>query len=165
MKYIFELEGFDGHELAVEQRVFSAPRLLLDNAPAPAGPKPLEYLLTTTDGIEVPIRLQSSQFGSTVDVVIGDQVSSIMAPLQWYEWMWLGVPLLLILGGGMIGGAIGGLCAFLNMRIFRSQTSPLAKYGITGAISTAGILAFFLAAIILAILLEVVAGISKGKSP
>jgi len=45
MQYHFDLEGFEGRELAVEiPGVFSGPRLLMDGQPVPPGLQRLEYL-------------------------------------------------------------------------------------------------------------------------
>src|SRR3990172_6128193 len=95
MQYHFDLEGFEGRELAVEvANAFSAPRLLMDGQPAPPGLKRLEYLLRRNDGTTVTARLQPAQMGSMIEVAVGDQVVSVMEPLQWYEWAWIGLPFL-----------------------------------------------------------------------
>ena len=98
-----------------------------------------QYLLRRNDGTTLTARLQPAKLGSILEVVVGDQVISVMEPLTWYQWIWIGFPFLLVVGGGCIGGAIGGACAMINLRLFRSQANPFAQYAATGVVSAVAI--------------------------
>ncbi len=148
MQYHFDLEGFEGRELAVEiPGVFSGPRLLVDGLPAPPGLQRLEYLLTRNDGTAVTVQLKPAQLGSILEVVVGDTIISVMEPLTWYQWIWIGVPFLLVVGGGCIGGGIGGACAMVNIRLFRSQANAFAQYAMTGVVSAVAIAGYIFVAV------------------
>ncbi|MBI4026104.1 MAG: HEAT repeat domain-containing protein [Verrucomicrobia bacterium] len=146
MLYSIDVQGFEGHAIAVEVSVFINPRLLIDGQPAPPGQKRLEYLLGRDDGSIVTARLQPSAMGSSFDLVIEDRVIPIMEPLQWHQWAWIGVPFLLVIGGGCIGGFCGGLATVINLRIFRSQANVSAQYALTGIVSAVSLGAYIFVA-------------------
>ena len=55
--------------------------------------------------------------------------------IKWYEWVWSGLPILLIVLGAR-GGAFAGVVAFgVNTQIFRSARSTALKFILTGAVS------------------------------
>ena len=56
-------------------------------------------------------------------------------PLAWYEYVWLGLPIILVTVGGAVGGALGFGAAYSSARIFRSNRSGFAKYALSGLIS------------------------------
>lgn len=55
--------------------------------------------------------------------------------LRWHEYLWAGLPLLLVLVGGAIGGLVGATAANYNVKLFRSDTPKVTKYVLTGLIS------------------------------
>ena len=81
------------------------------------------------------------------------QTIQVVEPLKWYEWVWNGIPLLLVFLGGMMPALIGFAAFSINATLFRSQKSVLAKYGLTALVSF-GALAFLL---LLAVILSLVA--------
>lgn len=67
-------------------------------------------------------------------------------PLAWYEYVWMGIPVVLVVAGGALGGAIGFAAAYSSARVFRSDRSPIAKYFVSGLISvSAGVVFIILA--------------------
>jgi hypothetical protein len=74
---------------------------------------------------------------------INDQLVGLAEPLQWYEYGWSGLPMLLVFVGGALGGLVGGYATVVNGRIFRSDRSVTAKYGLAGAVTVSGVLIFF----------------------
>lgn len=79
----------------------------------------------------------------------------VIAPLQpvatkpklvWHEYLWIGLPLMLIVLGGAIGGACGGMACALNRTVFLKTRNPILRYVWTGLISAAAFVAWFVVA-------------------
>ncbi|RST45035.1 hypothetical protein [Variovorax sp. DXTD-1] len=71
--------------------------------------------------------------------------------LRWHEYLWAGLPLLLVLVGGAIGGLVGATATNYNLRLFRSTASRSVKYLLSGLILLmAPLIAFALSSLFLA---------------
>ena len=116
-------------------------KILLDGGSPPAGPKRGQYLLRRNDGLEVTAYFKGG-FPDPTPILVVDNQSYRLAPaLAWYEWAWAGLPLLLMLVGGAIGGAVGAMALTANIQIFRAPLPPALRYLFTGMLS---VIAFFL---------------------
>ncbi len=72
--------------------------------------------------------------------------------LEWYQHVWLGLPILLVFVGGAIGGACGGAAWAVNRAVFQKTKHPVLRYVWTGLISAAAFVAYvFLAVFVLAL--------------
>ena len=69
--------------------------------------------------------------------------------LTWYQYLWIGLPLLLIAMGGAIGGACGGAACAINRTVFLKVSNPVLKYVWTGMISAAAFVVWFIIAAVL----------------
>jgi hypothetical protein len=70
-------------------------------------------------------------------------------PLRWYEYAWMGIPLLLMAVGGALGGMLGFTAAYSSARIFRSDRAAVVKYVLTGLVTlSAGVVYVVLAAMV-----------------
>lgn len=63
--------------------------------------------------------------------------------LYWYEYIWAGSPLLLVLIGGAIGGLVGVIASRQNIKLFHSDASKATKYLLTGLFSAMSLLITF----------------------
>jgi len=75
-------------------------------------------------------------------VIFGNETIVLARPLTWYEYIWIGLPILLVFAGGGIGALVGVMVTYTSARIFRSDRGALAKYGITALISVVAVVAF-----------------------
>lgn len=145
MQIPFELDGFEGHELAVQASSwFSGPKLLMDGRPAPKGPKRNLYLLQRSDGIKQLIQLKQVFIDPVPQVVVEGEVIQLVEPLSVYQWIWSALPVVLILFGGAIGGAIGGATFWINTRIFRSEMSLIEQYILAGLSSALAVFIYLI---------------------
>jgi Sec-independent protein secretion pathway component TatC len=64
-----------------------------------------------------------------------------MEPLDWFAWIWSGIPLILFFVGGVLSTLFGILAFAFNVRVFRSERSNREKYLLTAlnSIVSAGI--------------------------
>lgn len=67
-------------------------------------------------------------------------------PLKWYEHLWIGWPLVLVVAGGLLGGACAGVAWALNRRVFSKIHQPVMRYLITGMISVSALVCYLLLA-------------------
>jgi hypothetical protein len=67
----------------------------------------------------------------------------VVPALQWYQYIWMGLPIVLLFMGGAVGGFCGGLAAVTSSRIFRSERAEATKYALTGLISLAAFFSYF----------------------
>lgn len=59
--------------------------------------------------------------------------------LTWYQYAWIGWPLILVAVGGAIGGGCGGVAAAINFKVFKKTQNPVLRYVWTGLISVAAV--------------------------
>lgn len=149
MQYPVPLEGFDGRQLVVETPgFFSSAKLMIDGQPVPKGAKRGEFLLHRNDGIEVTAKLKNMFLDPVPQVVIDNRVIKVVEPLRWYQWVWAGLPVLLVFAGGALGAVFGLIATSFNARLFRTEMSVTAQYGLVAIISIGAVLAYFLLATI-----------------
>lgn len=138
MQYPVRAKGFEGRELVVRlEHWLSDAELWIDGEPAPAGDKRGTYRLQRNDGQIVTASLKHQLLDTIPLVALDGQTLHVVAPLRWYQKLWAGLPLLLILVGGAIGGLLGFLAMSLNSRVFRTGLHPALHYGVILLISLA----------------------------
>jgi hypothetical protein len=103
--------------------------------------------VVSDSGSEVLVKIKYNLVDPIPNLSIDDQPVKLAEPLRWYEYGWSGLPILLMFVGGALGGLVGGYATVLNGRIFRSDRSLPAKYGLAGAITVSGALIFFVLAV------------------
>jgi len=140
MEYTVKIEGFEGHQLAVtSDELISNPKLLIDGQPAPNGQRRGEFILHKNNGSIVIAQVTSAALGfdPVPRLSIDGKPIQIKEPLDRFEWVWSGIPLILFLTSGLLGTLFGILAFAFNVRVFRSQRSSLEKLLLTALISIA----------------------------
>lgn len=118
--------AFVNQQLAVETAsLFGSPKLLLNGVPVEK--QDGRYTVSNDAGEEVSVELKQNYIDPIPKLKIGGVTETLADPLAWYEWLFIGVPLLLVVGGGFIGGTIGIIAAIANGRLFRGDQSALHK--------------------------------------
>ncbi len=151
MRVVVSLPGFEPGSVVVESNAWSgSPRLLQDGQPVARDPRTGEYVLRRPNGKTVVARLRQRAGGldPLPTLEVDGQDVHIGRPLAIYEWVWVGLPLLLIVVGGGIGAAVGVVAAWLNAGIFRSDRTTATKFALTGVVSLAAVGVYFLAAML-----------------
>lgn len=108
------------------------------------------YSITQLLGKPFEILIKQKIYDAIPKIIINGEPFEIAEPLKWYEYVWMGLPILLVLQGGAIGALLGIFAVKINSTIFRSERSSIAKYLITLVINIA-ITSFYL---IIALLLN-----------
>jgi len=144
--------------IEIKHPAFKSQRLSVETASILAGPKLLlngvvvkrkgrSYLAASDSGQELAIKVLYNFLDPIPKVKIGEEMIELAKPLQWYEYAWIGVPMLLVFAGGALGGFVGAGSTVVNGRIFRSDRRAVSKYALTGVTTAAGVVIFFVIAI------------------
>ena len=139
------LPGIEGQNLALcPAGMFAGAKLMLNG-------KPLTkqnnfFFVKSNTGSTLAIKFKNRFLDPVPDLEVGGQTVTLVPPLQWYQYVWMGIPLVLIFLGGAIGGFCGGLAAGISSRVFRSDLSDPMKYGASALVSVAAFVTYFVAA-------------------
>jgi hypothetical protein len=145
MNYPIRIEGCEGQNIEVQlSTMFAGPKLFVNGQPASKGPGRSQMILRRNDGNEIIATWKPMFLGLDVpQLSVNGIIIEVVEPLKWYEWVWSGIPILLIFSGGLIGGVIGFFSFTLSTKIFRSSFSTIGKYLVSAAISIAAVVIFF----------------------
>ena len=121
-------KAFSGRGLAVRTAsLFKGPRMLIDGAEVRG--KRLRFSLRDNSGRVQEIRLKSSLLDPIPKVEIEGHTIELARALTWYEYAWMGLPVILVFTGGGLGAFFGAMAVYTSSRIFRSDSGTAAKYG------------------------------------
>jgi hypothetical protein len=90
------------------------------------------------DGEDARIVLRSA-FNRFPNLEIDGKPVSLGRGFAWYEWIWISLPVLLVLVGGVIGAIVGVITATYNAHVFRTQKSVAAGFGFSAMTSVIGV--------------------------
>jgi hypothetical protein len=127
--------------------LFSGARLWIDGAIIKG--KRGRYEVRDNTGADVTIQLKPRFLDPIPQLDIAGDRLTLARPLTWYEYGWMGLPMVLVLAGGALGAAIGFSAAYSSARIFRSEQSTPVKYLLTGLISIGAAVVFVILALLI----------------
>jgi hypothetical protein len=155
MKYIVPIEGLAEGKVMVDlDGIFSGPKLYVNNMPATRAEKKDEYLIKKEDGKEIVVKFKNKFFDPVPNIVVDGREIVLAVPIKWYQWIWAGLPILLVFGGGAIGGATGFAAASISTRIFRSEMNKAAQYGLVALVSLGAVVTYFILAALFTALIQ-----------
>jgi hypothetical protein len=114
----------------------SGPKLFVNDAPARQGAKRGEYLVPGDNGEELVVRLKPQFIDPIPALDVNGQLIRVAPAFTW-EWVFVVLPFLLVATGGCIGGLIGGVGAWGNATLLRSNLPTGAKVAIAALITAA----------------------------
>jgi hypothetical protein len=136
---------FRTQKLAVEAAGwFAGPKLLVNGAAVKK--QKGRFTVRSDAGQDTTIELKYNVLDPIPKIKIAGDATAVAPPLQWYEYAWIGIPVLLIFVGGAIGGFVGALGAVASGRVFRSEHSTPVKYGLSALITLGAFIAFVILA-------------------
>ena len=143
MELALEVPEFLGRGLAVRAAGwFSGPRLLLDGSVVKG--KRGRYMVRDNRGRDVAIRLISNHIDPIPKVTVEDRPIPLARALEWYEYVWMGLPILLAWHGGLLGALCGFGAIQVSSRIFRGEGGKGKQFLLTGLVSLASVVAFYI---------------------
>jgi hypothetical protein len=100
----------------------------------------------------VVFRLNGNFFDPIPAVVVGGQTTLRLGrPFAWYEYVWIALPLALLLVGGALGAICGGVAMLINARLLRSDQPAWARYGLGVLAVVAAVIAWLLVAAVISV--------------
>ena len=130
--------------------IFDGPIVLLNDLPIKRINS--KYHVRNDLGEEIVIKLKSNFLDPMPKAMIGEESVMLALPFTWYEYLWIGVPILLVSMGGAIGAGLGMVAAYVSGRIFRSARSVGFRYLLSGLVSVSAFLIFVILSIAIRIL-------------
>ena len=145
---IIDAPEFEGHELIVKLRFWTGPQLYLDgDIQKPAKKKLFSYKrlyeVKSAEHTDTEVKISTRILDPTPVVQINERLYPVEYNLRWYEYIWLGFPLLLFLIGGLIGIVLGSVTILVNSRYFQSRRKAVEKYSLTGLIMVVCFLSYY----------------------
>jgi len=143
VRYPVNIPELPGRRIEVElPGVFSSATVMVDGQLATKALKRGQFFVRATDGRESLLALKTSFLDPVPQVLWAGRTIQLVEPLAWYQWLWTGIPLVLALLGGAIGGALGGVAMVFNIRILRSDRSGVLRYALTALLSVGALGAY-----------------------
>jgi Zn-dependent protease len=144
--------------IPIQHAAFKSKRLSVETASFLAGPKLQlngvvlkrkggRYVVASDSGQELTIKVVYNFLDPIPKIGIGEEMIELAKPLQWYEYAWIGVPMLLVFVGGALGGFVGAGSTVVNGRIFRSDRGAVSKYALAAVTSITGAAIFLVLAV------------------
>ncbi len=137
--------GFEGQKIEYKaDGVFRSPELFVNGQLQ----KPLKgkYELRNNRGERVIVQVKPTLVDVFPKLEVEGKLYSAVKPFAWYEYIWIGFPLVMVTCGGAIGGGLGAGAACINAYIFRSQLNTLLKYVLCAMISLVAIVLWLVSA-------------------
>ena len=143
------IAGLEDRSALIKMDFWAGPHLWVNGAPVQRPNKRLlRYLLQTNTGKAIEVVLKPRFLDPFPVIEVEGKRIELAPALTWYQWGWAGLPLTLAFVGGALGGVIGFLGAFTNIRVVRTLKSP-TKCVLIGLISGAAFLIWVIAVSIL----------------
>jgi len=130
MKYNFQLLDFPNSNFVIETSIWTGKsKLLMDNRQIEQSKEKGKPFLIPTINNEFIKAFPKQSFPDFVPVLeINGTKNNIVEKLKWFQYALGGLPILLLLVGGAIGGIIGAVGTIINYNIFRQEETPIIKY-------------------------------------
>jgi hypothetical protein len=155
MNYTVNIEGLENQKIEVRVRFWSGPKLLINGEPARKGTKRGEMILQRNDGRQVTASWKPQFLGLDVpQLVVDGKTINLVEPLQWYQWLLGGWPVLLLFVGGALGAIIGMIAVAINLKVFRAEMNDALKYMLSVVVSILAVVVYFFAALLFALLIN-----------
>ncbi len=115
---------------------FGLPQIWVDYLRVSSRPGAVRVEDDNGEDVRIVLRRAFNRFPK---IEIDGQPVNLGRGFAWYEWIWIGLPLLLIVVGGVIGAIVGALTATYNAHIFRTQKSVGVGFGFSAMSTVVGI--------------------------
>lgn len=135
------VRGMEGQKVALRAGIFTGPKLMV-NDQLIAKQQGMFYA-RSDKGANIGIKLKGRFLDPIPNLIVNGETIVLAPPLAWYQYVCMGIPIVLVFFGGAVGGFFGGLAAAISGRLFRSNYSEGMKYALTGLTSLGAFLAYF----------------------
>jgi len=146
-------ERFSDQKLSIRAASWlRGPQLLRDGNPVKG--KRGKYTVQDNSARESAVELKYNFIDPIPKLRIDGESVEVARSLLWYEYLWMGLPILLIFVGGALGAIVGLTATYSSARIFRGERSVFAKYLLSGVTTIVAIIVFVVLAVLVEIAIE-----------
>ena len=137
LEFPMDPPGFERRGMRLRLSYWTAPKLFLDGkllAPVNGGifARARHYRVLNNAGKETDVAMRRRPLDQIPEITIDGVVYPVVRPLNAWEYVWMGLPALLLVVGGALGGAIGLSAVFVNSILMRRMRNRVARYLFTG---------------------------------
>lgn len=136
MRYLADIPGSTATVELEAGGLVAGPKLFVNDAPARQGAKRGEFLIPGDNGEEIVVRLKPQFIDPIPALEANGQLIRVVPAFTW-EWIFVGLPFLLVATGGCIGGLVGGIGSWGNAMVLRSEMPTGAKAAVAALITAA----------------------------
>jgi len=148
MEYPINLPNLKYDQLKlVTPRIYGKPKIYLNDNEIEK--RNNRYLINTNEEKPILITLKNNYLDPIPKVFINDHQIHVAKAIKWYEYIWTGLPILMVFQGGLLGALFGLISLRINLNIFRSDKNTLVKYLLTLVVSVIFVLIFLIIAAVL----------------
>lgn len=112
-------DQFETKVLEVSPGGLKAPKVFLEGVELKG--KRMVFPAENDLGANVSVKLIGNVFGDLKVSIDGGTEMAMLPKLPWYAYIFGAMPLLLIVSGGAIGGAVGAGAGVINLGLFRTE--------------------------------------------
>lgn len=153
MEYTINLPDLENGQLKlVTSNFFGKPKIFLNDFEIKKQND--RYSVNGDSGKPILITLKNNFLDPIPKVFANNNQIHIAKEIRWYEYIWTGLPILMVLQGGLLGALLGLISLRLNLNIFRGDRKIISKYLLTLGISLIFVIAYFTIATFVNVLIE-----------
>ena len=128
-RYPVSIPGFENQKIELESSGFFSPsKILVDGEKAPPGEKNNEVVIQNRNGKKSKIFFQNAFFDTVPRLLVDGKIIKVVPPLKWYQYVWSGLTLFLVLFGGALGAIISMIAFLFSIRTMRTNWRTANKY-------------------------------------
>jgi hypothetical protein len=139
--------GFEKRNLMIRPSYWIAAKVFLDGKQLTPITKKIfsrsrDYSAVSNFGKDVTLRVKHRPLDLVPILYIDGHEFHVGRPLTKWEYFWICIPLLLMIGGGAIGGLLGGAATYSNSLLIRKLKNTFLRYLFTGGTTVMAFLIF-----------------------
>ncbi|MDX1963503.1 MAG: hypothetical protein SFX18_10140 [Pirellulales bacterium] len=146
MRYRLHIPGFENDVVEIERgKWFTGPELFVNNQPMAKETKNGGFLLESSAGKKYTAKWEQDFFAmlDVPRIVIEGVSYGAVKRLQWYEILFWGLPLLLIMLDKVLGTVVGVIGFNVNLLLARSKLPTFGKWFLGIIVSVLSLLTYF----------------------
>ena len=153
-RYAILIPGFEDHQIVLKTASFSRTKLVFDGEVIKKEKGNKTLSLISMQGLIAKIEMRPSLLDPLPQMWVDNEKLIIAPPMKWYQWVWVSLPLIVLIVLGTFVGAIFGIPAMLlNIQIFRSRLSMFLRYAFSLLLTLIAVVLYMVTATYLSTLL------------
>lgn len=94
------------------------------------------------NNVQIELKIKRSLLDPINKIEINGETILLAPPLKWYQYVWMGLPIIIAVDRGLLSKVIGLVTVRTNFQLFRSDKPTFQKYLQTGLLSVSATAAY-----------------------